>query len=106
MPRERNMKSAYYLLSVVSRCSDIVAVCSREYLPELERQKEARQKVLDEAKADSMNRMMGDLDVDRARNPQGAAADWWDPNEEEEEDDDDLDLNLIDKSELAFTAER
>lgn len=50
-----------------------------------------------------MNRMMGDLEVDRARNPQAAAADQWDLNaEEEEEDDEDLDLNLIDKSTHIF----
>lgn len=49
-----------------------------------------------------MNRLMKDLTVDRTRDPEGAAADRWDPTaEEEDDDDDDLEMNIIDRSELA-----
>ena len=45
-----------------------------------------------------MNRLMKDLSVDRAKNPEAAKADRWDPAEEEDDDDDDLDVNIIDRS--------
>ena len=46
-----------------------------------------------------MTRMMKDLELDRARNPEMAARDRWDPSQEEEEDaDEDLEVNLIDRS--------
>ncbi|KAK7443493.1 hypothetical protein VKT23_015666 [Stygiomarasmius scandens] len=71
----------------------------KEYLPELERARAARDKNLSEAKADSMNRLMKDLAVDRAKNPEFAARDRWDVDAEEEEIGDDDDTNIIDRSE-------
>ncbi|KAF5361533.1 hypothetical protein D9758_006158 [Tetrapyrgos nigripes] len=71
----------------------------KEYLPELERARAAREKTLADAKADSMNRLMKDLAVDRAKNPGFVAQDRWDPEAEEEEDDDDNDTNVIDRNE-------
>lgn len=44
-----------------------------------------------------MNRLMKDLAVDRARNPEAAAADRWDTAADEDEDED-LDVNIIDRS--------
>lgn len=77
---------------------------SRDYIPELERARAAREKSLQDVKDDSMNRMMSDLAVDRAKNPQAAAQDRWDPNdddaEEEDDEDGDTDINIIDRSEL------
>lgn len=70
---------------------------SSEYLPELERARAAREQTLQAAKEDSMNRLMKDLAVDRARNPKGALLDRWNPVEEEE--DDDTEVNIIDRSE-------
>ncbi|KAF8966116.1 XPA-binding protein 1 [Flammula alnicola] len=74
-----------------------------EYLPELQRAREQREKTLqrakDEAKTDSMNRVMRDLAIDREKNPAGALADRWDPEEEFDGDDDDVDINIIDRSE-------
>lgn len=67
-----------------------------EYLPELERARAAREQSLQKAKEESMSRLMADLAVDRARNPNAAMADRWDPNEEEE--DEDTDVNIIDRS--------
>ncbi|KAJ7583913.1 XPA-binding protein 1 [Mycena floridula] len=69
-----------------------------KYVPELERARAAREKSLEEAKADSVDRLMKDLAVDRERNPGGALNDRWDPSEEDEEDEDDGDFNIIDKS--------
>ncbi|PPQ65060.1 hypothetical protein CVT26_015756 [Gymnopilus dilepis] len=70
-----------------------------EYLPELERAKAQREKTLQEAKQDSMNRFMKDLAIDREKNPGSALEDRWDPEEEEEYDDGD-DLDIIDRCEL------
>ena len=74
----------------------------REYLPELERARAAREQSLQKAKEDSMGRLMADLAVDRARNPNAATADRWDPNEEE--DDEDPDVSIIDRSKSSNTA--
>lgn len=41
---------------------------------------------------------MKDLAVDRARNPDAALADKWDPTEEDEDDGDDAEVNIIDRS--------
>ncbi|CAL1701861.1 unnamed protein product [Somion occarium] len=71
----------------------------KEYLPELERARAAREQSLKAAKEDSLNRLMKDLAVDRAQNPDAALADKWDPTEEEEADDDDTEVNIIDRSE-------
>jgi GPN-loop GTPase len=71
----------------------------REYVPELERARAFREKSLQEAKDDSMNRLMKDLAVDRANNPEAASRDQWNPeDEDEDEDDDDGDINIIDRS--------
>ncbi|KAK0501373.1 XPA-binding protein 1 [Armillaria luteobubalina] len=69
----------------------------KEYLPELERARAAREKTLQAAKDDSMNRLMKDLELDRERNPNAALEDRWDPNEDDDEDDD-TDVNIIDRS--------
>ncbi|EEB88084.1 hypothetical protein MPER_14289, partial [Moniliophthora perniciosa FA553] len=61
----------------------------KEYLPELTRARAAREKTLQAAKDDSMNRLMKDLAVDRENNPAGALNDRWDPNDEDEADGDD-----------------
>jgi hypothetical protein len=50
-------------------------------------------------KADSMARVMKDLAIDRARNPQMAASDTWDPAYENEEDEGE-DIDIIDRSKL------
>jgi len=74
---------------------------ARDYLPELERARAARDKSLRDIKDDSMNRLMKDLAIDRAANPDAALNDQWNPNEEDEaEEDDDGDINIIDRSEL------
>ncbi|KAL1942161.1 hypothetical protein VTO73DRAFT_6225 [Trametes versicolor] len=75
----------------------------REYLPELQRARAAREKSLKTVKDESMSRFMKDLTLDREKNPAAAAADRWDPAEDEEdEDEDDLDMNIIDRSEDAW----
>lgn len=66
----------------------------REYLPELERARAARNESLQAAKKDSLSRLMSDLAVDRAQNPTAALNDRWDPDEEDE----DADINIIDRS--------
>lgn len=44
---------------------------------------------------------MNDLAVDRARNPEGALSDQWDPTDDDEDDDeDDGDINIVDRSKL------
>lgn len=70
-----------------------------EYLPELERARAARDKSLQDVKEDSMNRLMKDLAVDRARNPGAAEEDRWASDEEDEDEGDDLYVNLTDRSE-------
>ncbi|KAG1892980.1 uncharacterized protein F5891DRAFT_1166508 [Suillus fuscotomentosus] len=71
----------------------------REYLPELERARVARENSLQDIKEDSINRLMKDLAVDRAANPKAAAEDRWASDEEDVDDDDELEVNLIDRSE-------
>ena len=75
--------------------------CLREYLPELERVRALQKQSLQTAKEDSMSRLMKDLAVDRARNPEGASFDRWDADDEEDEGDDDGDINIIDRSKWA-----
>ncbi|TFY77379.1 hypothetical protein EWM64_g6632 [Hericium alpestre] len=58
----------------------------KEYLPELERARAKRDATLQKTKEESMSRLMKDLTVDRANNPEGALLDRWDPTEEDEED--------------------
>lgn len=72
----------------------------RDYVPELERARERREKSLQNLKEDSIKRMMQDLEIDRAKNPKGALLDHWKPEDEaNEDDDDDIDMNIIDRSE-------
>ena len=70
----------------------------REYLPELARVRAQREATLEKQKEDSTARMLADLAVDRASDPNFAARDRWNPDEEEEEEDDGGELNIIDKS--------
>ncbi|RXW21411.1 hypothetical protein EST38_g4421 [Candolleomyces aberdarensis] len=69
----------------------------RDYLPELERARKAKEESLRAVKEESMNRVMKDLSIDRAKNPAFAAQDRWDPEAEEDEDDDG-DFNIVDRS--------
>lgn len=60
-----------------------------------------REATLQKQKDDSTARMLADLAVDRANNPNLAAQDRWNPEEEEQGDDEEDDggeLNIIDKS--------
>ena len=57
-----------------------------------------REATLQKQKEDSTARMMADLAVDRASDPNFAARDRWNPDEEEDEEDDGGELNIIDKS--------
>ena len=68
----------------------------REYIPELERVRAKREKTLQQAKDENMTRVLKDLAIDREKNPAGALADRWNPDEEEE---DDGDINIIDRCE-------
>jgi len=67
-----------------------------EYIPELERVRAKREKTLQQAKDENMTRVLKDLAIDREKNPAGALADRWDPDED---DDDDGDINIIDRCE-------
>jgi hypothetical protein len=58
-----------------------------------------REKSLQDVKDDSMNRLMRDLAVDRANNPDAALRDQWNPDEEESDNDgNDGDINIVDRS--------
>lgn len=71
----------------------------REYLPELQRARKAKEEQLAAVKQESMARMMKDLELDRAAHPEAAARDRWEAADEEDEDaDEDLDINIIDRS--------
>jgi len=54
---------------------------------------------LQEVKDESMNRLIKDLAIDRAKNPHGPLDERW---EEEEEDGDDGDIDVVDTSKLSF----
>ena len=73
----------------------------REYVPELERAKKAREQSLQAAKEDSMSRLMKDLSVDRIRNPEAAASDRW-ASDADEDDDVDDEMNIIDRSRSSY----
>ena len=48
-----------------------------------------------------MDRLMKDLAVDRAKDPEGALRDQWNPDddaEDEDDEEDDGDINIIDRS--------
>lgn len=71
----------------------------REYLPELARVRAQREATLEKQREDSTARMLSDLAVDRASNPNFVAQDRWNPDEEgQEEEDDGGELNIIDRS--------
>ncbi|KAL1743193.1 hypothetical protein HDZ31DRAFT_41503 [Schizophyllum fasciatum] len=74
----------------------------RDYLPSIQAARAAREATLKEAKADSMDRLMKDLAVDREKNPGFAERDRWNPEGEDEgfddDADDDPDVNFIDKT--------
>lgn len=69
-------------------------MCSREYLPELERARAARDKSLQDIKGESIARLTKDLAVDEQRDP--ALAETWEEEEDEDMDED----NTIDRCEL------
>ena len=69
-----------------------------EYLPELRRVQAAREANFAAKKAESMNRMMADLAVDRERNPAAFENDQWDEEDEGEDDGDGSDIDIIDRS--------
>jgi hypothetical protein len=64
------------------------------------RARQARDKSLQDLKEDSMNRLMKDINLDRAKNSDAALDDRWTPEEEDGEDNGD-DLNIINKSNTA-----
>ncbi|KAF7317777.1 GPN-loop GTPase [Mycena kentingensis (nom. inval.)] len=70
---------------------------------QLERARAAREKSLQDVKDDSMNRMMRDLEVDRARNPERFANDQWDEDDNEDADGDDVDI--VDYSDERYHAD-
>ncbi|KAF7971852.1 hypothetical protein HWV62_19789 [Athelia sp. TMB] len=75
------------------------------YLPDLERARAVREKTLQDAradvKADSMDRLMKDLAIDRANNPDAALLDKWEQEEDEDEigADGELDVDIRDPTE-------
>ena len=68
---------------------------NREYLPELERARAARDKSLQDIKDESMARLKSDVAVDKQWNP--ALNETW--AEEEEDVDEDGEDNIIDRCE-------
>ncbi|KAF9039156.1 hypothetical protein BJ165DRAFT_1496469 [Panaeolus papilionaceus] len=67
-----------------------------QYLPDLERARQQREETLRRSKDDSMNRLMKDLAIDKAKNPTGPLSAKW----EDEEDEEDCDENdVIDRFE-------
>ena len=71
----------------------------RSYLPDLERARVTREKTLQAQKDESMNRLMKDLAVDRAKNPEAAKRDRWEEEEDDDDDGDDgPDVDIIDRS--------
>lgn len=92
-----NTKGAYTRFYLCSWSFDLPDPLHREYLPELARVRAQREATLQKQKEDSTARMLADLAVDRASDPNFAARDGWNPEEEEEEDDGG-ELNIIDKS--------
>lgn len=67
-----------------------------DYLPELERARKKKEETLAAAKQDSMNRLLSDLAIDRAKDPGFAARDKWDTEDDDEDQDDDIDI--VDRS--------
>ena len=92
------MKGPYPRVHLCYLVIDLSDFAHREYLPELARVRTQRDATLQKQKEDSTARMLADLAVDRAGDPNFAARDRWNPDEEEEEEDDGGELNIIDKS--------
>jgi hypothetical protein len=82
--REEYYRSVLPMMEICAQAH----IVFREYVPELDRARAAREKSLNAVKAESMNRLMKDLAVDR-QDPDFAAQDRWDPDAEDEEDEDD-----------------
>ena len=58
---------------------------------------------MQEVKDESMNRLIKDLAIDRAKIPHGPLDERWEEEEEEEEEDgDDGDIDVVDTSKLSF----
>lgn len=70
-------------------------MCTREYLPELERARAARDKSLQDIKDESVARLTKDLAADKQRNP--TLNETWE--EEDEDADEDGEDNIIDRCE-------
>ena len=70
-------------------------MCIREYLPELERARAARDKSLQDIKDGSIARLTKDLAADKQRNP--ALNETWE--EEDEGEDEDGEDNTVDRCE-------
>ena len=95
--QELNTKSTPSTL--FSRNTSLTLITS-EYLPELARAQAAREANLAAKKADSMNRLMKDLSIDRQQNPEGFANDKWEEDEPMEDDEDAelSDNDIVDRS--------
>ncbi|KAH8113178.1 hypothetical protein DFH11DRAFT_1603443 [Phellopilus nigrolimitatus] len=76
------------------------------YLPELERVRATKEARLAAAKADSMQRMMADLAVDRKNNPAAFANDQWDEDADNGDEDNDDDGNAEDNDIIDRNEER
>ena len=71
----------------------------RSYLPDLERARITREKTLQAQKDESMNRLMKDLAVDRAKNPEATKRDRWEEDDGDDDGGDDgPDVDIIDRS--------
>ena len=82
----KSTKSKLFLLSLVSHLY-LTSNTDRDYVPELEKARAKREKSLQAVKDDSMNRLLKDLSVDRAKNPASALNDRWDSEEEDDDGD-------------------
>ena len=96
---ETSTKSKLLFFSLTSHLY-LTSNTDRDYLPELEKARAQREKSLQAVKDDSMNRLLKDLSIDRARNPASALNDRWDS--EEEDADDEGDIDIIDRCKSVF----
>ena len=93
---ETSTKSKFLSVCLVSHLYINSSNTDRDYLPELVKARAQREKSLQAVKDDSMNRLLKDLSIDRAKNPASALNDRWDS--EEEDADDEGDVDIIDRS--------
>lgn len=70
---------------------------SRDYLPELQRARAARNKSLQDMKDESMARLTSDFVVDKQRNP--ALNEGWEEQEQDDGADEDGEENIVDRCE-------